>query len=194
MPERGIPSESRAPDGVRTPRPFASLSRRRAFPMPGTRGTMALEARRAPAGPGPTGERSAGPFPYHRPSLFGFVGNVQTGAFSTAIPWSCHPKQVERKTSCTESPSRQTAAASSPARWIQQPSRPVPPVRRRLRSRPRGVLRSDGLVPDRRPSGRPAAFPRPESFHLDLDAALRRVHARHAPEERCRRLRRFDKL
>lgn len=30
---------------------------------------------------GPTGERSAGPFPYHRPSLFGFVGNVQTGAF-----------------------------------------------------------------------------------------------------------------
>ena len=40
----------------------------------------------------PTGERSAGPFPYHRPSLFGFVGNVQTGAFSTAIPWSCHPK------------------------------------------------------------------------------------------------------
>ena len=51
---------------------------------------------------GPTGERSAGPFPYHRPSLFGFVGNVQTGAFSTAIPWSCHPKQVERKTSCTE--------------------------------------------------------------------------------------------
>ena len=29
----------------------------------------------------PTGERSAGPFPYHRPSLFGFVGNVQTGAF-----------------------------------------------------------------------------------------------------------------
>ena len=81
-----------------------------------------------------------------------------------------------------------------PARWIQQPSRPVPPVRRRLRSRPRGVLRSDGLGPDRRPSGRPAAFPRPESFHLDLDAALRRVHARHAPEERCRRLRRFDKL
>lgn len=53
---------------------------------------------------------------------------------------------------------------------------------------------SDGLGPDRRPSGRPAAFPRPESFHLDLDAALRRVHARHAPEERCRRLRRFDKL
>ena len=48
---------------------------------------------------GPTGERSAGPFPYHRPSLFGFVGNVQTGAFSTAIPWSCHPKQGERKTS-----------------------------------------------------------------------------------------------
>ena len=40
----------------------------------------------------PTGERSARPFPYHRPSLFGFVGNVQTGAFSTAIPWSCHPK------------------------------------------------------------------------------------------------------
>ena len=53
---------------------------------------MALEARRAAAGPGPTGKRSAGPFPYHRPSLFGFVGNVQTGAFSTAIPWSCHPK------------------------------------------------------------------------------------------------------
>ena len=58
----------------------------------------------------------------------------------------------------------------------------------------RGLCRSDGLGPDRRPSGRPAAFPRPESFHLDLDAALRRVHARHAPEERCRRLRRFDKL
>ena len=51
-----------------------------------------------------------------------------------------------------------------------------------------------GLGPDRRPSGRPAAFPRPESSHLDLDAVLRRVHARHAPEERCRRLRRFDKL
>ena len=61
-------------------------------------------------------------------------------------------------------------------------------------SRPRGVLRSDGLGSDRRPSGRPAAFPRPESSHLDLDAVLRRVHARHAPEERCRRLRRFDKL
>ncbi|MDX5142622.1 LPXTG cell wall anchor domain-containing protein [Bifidobacterium breve] len=72
----------------------------------------------------PTGERSARPFPYHRPSLFGFVGNVQTGAFSTAIPWSCHPKQVERKPSCTEPPSRQTAAASSPARCSFSASSP----------------------------------------------------------------------
>lgn len=40
----------------------------------------------------------------------------------------------------------------------------------------------------------PLLFLVPNLFHLDLGAALRRVHARHAPEERCRRLRRFDKL